>query len=109
MVLPEPTAGWQATVKAKRDIYGKRNRIAVGGKTTEGKLERRNDGDIEPVFWWTMPEAFYEELIHRFFVKHVIDLTPGGGCFAEGCIKNRVGCLARSTLQDAITKAAFKI
>ena len=58
VVLLETTAGWQATVKAKRDIYGKRYRIAVGGKTTEGKLERRSGGDVEPTFWWTMPEAF---------------------------------------------------
>lgn len=97
VLLPESTSGLQATVKAKRNIYGKRNRIAVGGKSTEGKLEKRNDTDVEPLFWWTMPAEFYEELIHRYFIKNVIDLTPGDGRFAEVCIKHRAGYLVRLT------------
>ena len=63
--LGKPDEEWQATVKHKRDIYGKKHRIAVGGKSPEGTPEARNDGDWEPVFWWSLPLKFYEELLHR--------------------------------------------
>ena len=38
-----------------------------------------------------MPSQWYDELIHTFFVKAVIDLTPLDGKFAWQCILNRVG------------------
>ena len=80
------------SVKDKRALYGKRNRIAVGGKTNgqDDKAGKRKDTDMEPVFWWTLCLEFYEELIHRFFINHVIDLTPGAGMMAEASIRNRV-------------------
>ena len=79
------------SVKDKRALYGRRNRIAVGGKTQGQAAEavRRKDTDMEPVFWWTLGPEFYEELIHRFFIKHVIDLTPGAGLMVEASISNR--------------------
>ena len=53
--------------------------LAVGGKT-EGSgdvsAETKTDTTNVPVTWWPMPNKWYDELIHMFFVKLVIDLTP---------------------------------
>ena len=40
-----------------------------------------------------MPGAFYAELMHSFWAKMVIDLTPGDGRFAFEALKARVGYL----------------
>jgi hypothetical protein len=87
---------WSATVKEKRAIYGKRCRIAVGGKSPEGAVGKRTDTDMEPVFFWQYPFTFYEELIDRYFGRTVFDLTPGSGNFGEAALKNRVAyfCIA---------------
>lgn len=91
VLLPLPEEEWKMTVKDKRTLYGKRNRIAVGGRTPgQSEVQRRSDTDIEPVFWWTMGQEFYEELFHRYFIRHVIDLTPGAGIMAEASIRNRL-------------------
>ena len=36
---------------------------------------------------------FYESFLHDYFIKNVIDMTPGGGVFAFVCIEQRVGCI----------------
>ena len=83
---------WTATVKEKKTIYGKRFRIAVGGRTTKGEAAvKRMDCDREPVFFNALPATFYEDLTHRFFASNVIDMTIGPGIFAEVCLKNRIG------------------
>ena len=80
----------------KRNIYGKRFRIAVGGKNPGGAADPRPDDLVEPLFFGQFPSTVYEELIHRFYAKSVIDITPGQGTFGEMCIKHRVGyfCVA---------------
>ena len=47
----------------------------------------------EPVCFHSMPGAFYAELMHSFWAKMVIDLTPGDGRFAFEALKARVGYL----------------
>ena len=98
VALTRPETEWQATVKDKREIYGKRFRIAVGGRVDGEVSKRRNDGDLEPTFFFTLPLQFFEELLHLYFVKSVIDLTPGSGIFGEAAIRNRCGyfCIAMS-------------
>ena len=75
-------------------MLGKKHLIAVGGKT-EGSgdvsAEKRTDTTNVPVTWWPMPDKWYDELIHMFFVKLPIDLTPAEGKFAWAAIQNRVG------------------
>ena len=92
MALPAPETDWHETVKDKREIYSKRYRIAVGGKSDDGrKPSKRLDSMIEPVFFFTLPLAFYEEIIHLYFCKTIFDMTPGQGTFGEAAIRNRVG------------------
>lgn len=89
IMTPSIEDEWKATVKRKRDIYGKRHRVAVGGKV-EGSA-RRKDEDVDAVFHFASPPALYEDLLHRFFVQSVLDMTPGSGVFAATCASKRVG------------------
>ena len=92
VVLTEVSKEWQATFEQKKEIYGK-FRIAVGGKTPgfEGDTKgRRENGDLEMVFYNSMPGKYYSELIHRFFLAYIFDLSPGAGTFGEICIEEGV-------------------
>eukprot|EP00812_Abedinium_dasypus_P014810 NODE_836_length_1348_cov_3.029389.p2 GENE.NODE_836_length_1348_cov_3.029389~~NODE_836_length_1348_cov_3.029389.p2 ORF type:complete len:272 (+),score=118.81 NODE_836_length_1348_cov_3.029389:215-1030(+) len=82
---------WSATVKFKRSLYGTKARIAVGGKTAGGTPAKRQDDATEPIFWKGMPPNFYDEVLHRFFAKNVVDLTAGNGEFMLQSVRNRVG------------------
>lgn len=53
----------------------------------------RKDSDAEAVFMWDSHPLFYESLLHDYFIKNVIDLTPGSGVLAFVCIEQRVGCI----------------
>lgn len=110
ITLPDPEKEWQATVKEKRGIYGKRFRIAVGGKSPEGPVQKRQDSEVEPVFHWSYPVVFYEELLHRFFARQVFDMTPGPGAFGEAALKHRVGyfCVAMTEAHASALEARFK-
>ena len=45
---------------------------------------------MEPVCFQSMPLNLLEELIHTFFAKLVIDLTPGDAKFGWACLRSRV-------------------
>jgi len=53
----------------------------------------RKDTDVESVFMWGTHAHFYESFLHDYFIKNVIDMTPGSGDFAFVCIEQRVGCI----------------
>ena len=93
--LPDPGSDWVETVANKKIIY-KSWRIAIGQKTV-GRI-KRVDTDSEPVFFRPMPVEYYEAIVGRFFVKNVVDLTPGTGAFAVAASKHRLGywCLCMS-------------
>ena len=80
-------ATWKRSVKVKRDIYGKDNRVAPGGRTpgidaeTAKKLIRK-DEDIEPVFYWCYPYQFHEDLARCLSPRLVVSLTVGDGAVA---------------------------
>ncbi len=64
VALDKPEDTRSVTVRQKREIYGKRGRIPVGGRNPENADGKRADTDWEPVFWWPFPVTFYEELLH---------------------------------------------
>ena len=43
----------------------------------------------EPVFWWSMPSSYFEELIHAYHAKCIIDLSPGSGEFALAALQHK--------------------
>ena len=68
--------------------------IAVGGKTQnkeEEKQNSRSSNGLEPVCFHSPPYELCDELIHDFFAKIIIDLTPLDGRMAWAALRNRVG------------------
>ena len=50
--------------------------------------------DVEPLNHFSMPASFYEELLLRYFVSAVVDLTPSDFTFGEVCLSKRVSYFA---------------
>ena len=98
MGLPDLSQEWQLPWKTKKNLLGKKHMILVGGKTEEADDARkghdRNSNAEEPVCFHSAPLALYEELIHDFFAKMVIDLTPCDARFAWACLQSRTAYLA---------------
>ena len=95
IVLPEMSTEWHVSWKDKKTMLGgKKHLILVGGKT-EGKDDssvlRRVDTTMTPVSYHSMPLAFYEELMHTFFAKLVVDLSPLDAKFAWAALHSRIG------------------
>ena len=66
----------------------------VGGLTEGIASQKRPDTHVEPVFLKSTPRYFYKALLHGYFVKRVIDTSPGKGAFAEACLQTRTGYFA---------------
>jgi hypothetical protein len=62
--------------------------------------ERRVDSDKFPMTFHGMPQQWYAELLHTFFTKCVIDLSPMDGKFAWSCLQSRVGYIAFAFTDD---------
>ena len=88
VVMPLIKDCWSISWKAKKEIYGTANLIAVGGKISD-ELEDLDFGNpprtpetVECAFHHSFPGSFYLELLHVFPIGAIIDLTPGEGLFA---------------------------
>ena len=81
------------SVQDKKKIYGKKNRIPVpaDGSIGPDPAVVRNDEDVEPLSWHDWPIKFYLELIWRFALQIVIDLTPSSGKFAMSALQEKLG------------------
>ena len=98
VAVPPLEAEWKLSWRDKKLLYGKKNLIPVGGKTDGGAEEPatmdRNKNLPEPVCFHNMPEQWYDELLHTYYAKLVLDLSPLDGRFALQCLRNRVGYVA---------------
>ena len=87
LMSEEDDLTWMRSVRVKREIYGKDNRVAPGGRTpgidaeTAKKLVRK-DEDIEPVFYWCYPYQFHEDLVRGLGPRLIVSLTVGDGAMA---------------------------
>ncbi len=87
VISPRSLKAWCRTFKEKKQIYGEPNRIMPGGRTpgvdseTAKKMVRK-DTDIEPVFFFTLPCKFYEDLLRCLAARTVTALTLGDGAIA---------------------------
>ena len=96
VAVPAISDEWSIPWRDKKALYGKKNLIPVGGKTETTEETEKSDMDRlhnkpEAVCFHSMPAAFYAELMHQFWAKLVIDLTPLDGRFAFEALKARVG------------------
>jgi hypothetical protein len=91
--MPAWPSEWQLPWKEKKELLGKKHMIAVGGKTQnkeEEKQNSRSSNGLEPVCYHSPPYELCDELIHDFFAKIIIDLTPLDGLMAWAALRNRV-------------------
>ena len=113
-------AAWVRTFKQKKDIYGKTNRIAPGGRTpgVDSKLAekmRRNDTDREHVFFFTFPWEFFDDVFRCVGARTATGLTIGDGQMAIGALMAGVPfvgvCLTenhRESLRQHLANTVFK-
>ena len=59
--------------------------VATGQKKRTGI--KKDDDDIEPVFWFQPARSLVEELLHLARAKAVIDLTAGAGTWALAALE----------------------
>ncbi|CAE7207986.1 unnamed protein product [Symbiodinium sp. KB8] len=91
---PDLDKEWSMPWGQKKKLYGRKHLIEVGGKTEnadDAGREPRTDAVLEPVCYHSMPAEFYDELVHMFYAKLVIDLCPSDGKLAFTAIKHRIG------------------
>ena len=72
--------------------------IAVGGRTEvqgepgdQNARAPRNDSTKEPVCFHPMPEEFYDDALHSYFVHRVFDLSCADEALAYTTLKNKLG------------------
>ena len=113
-------AAWVKTFKDKKDIYGKTNRIAPGGRTPGVDSElaakmKRKDEDREHVFFFTLPWQFYDDLYRCLGARTVTGLTLGDAQMAIGAMMAEVPfvgvCLTeqhRNGVRTHLANSVFK-
>ena len=61
------------------------------GAGADEQPERKTDATQLPFAYHGMPTVWYDEVIHTFFVKSIVDLTPGDAKFAWQALVHRIG------------------
>ncbi|CAK0880249.1 unnamed protein product [Prorocentrum cordatum] len=104
--VPELGKEWHVLWKDKKLMYGRKKMIAVGGKTEgiEPLQERKTDETMIPVNFHGMPMVYYNELIHMFYVKCVLDLTPTDAKFAWACLQERIAYVGVAFTKEHMEK-----
>ena len=89
VVMPAYSTCWQLQWQEKKQVYGAKNLIPVGGRAVNDDIEEpmerrqpRTPETIEPVFFHSHPMALFEDICNAFELKAIIDLTPGDGNLA---------------------------
>ena len=85
--LVTDTEAWTMTFKEKKDLYGKANRVAPGGRTAgidpaAAKALTRKDTDLEAVFHWSLPWEFYYDAMKGLNPRTITMLCVGDGSAA---------------------------
>ena len=92
---------WMLTQLEKRPVFGKANRVAVGGTgpathpDEPGRAEAKGRAmvdKVEPVFYHEHPFAVDEEMVHGHDAVGIICLTAGSGRYAVLACKNKIPC-----------------
>ena len=108
--VPAIEAEWHMPWGEKKAYYGKKLLVAVGGKTDVAPEDKekavKTDKSMVPTVHHLMEGKFYEETVHTFFAKCVIDLTPLSGKFAWAALKAKVAYVG--IVPTAAASAALK-
>ena len=88
---------WKETLRVKKTIFGKANRIAVGGPNLdlaagEDTKKKRNENMLEPVWFHEHPYDVDEEIWLQHGVVAIICLTAGNGNAGLHAIQHKIPC-----------------
>ena len=88
VVMDDPSDLWMGPWAMKKQVYGTSNLIPAGGALPQGEelnanMEPRSKNPVEPIFYHSLPESFYLEILMAFPIAAIIDLSPGEGCLAR--------------------------
>ena len=90
---PSSLQEFRATPEDKQNIIGIENTVNlsshdyVSAEKDPGYVSEA--GKLEPVFWQSLPEKLWEEMIHSYEWERVIHLTAGNGALALASCKTR--------------------
>ena len=116
---PWDVSEYRATPEQKRKIISAENQVPPSG-TSNIPLEKdpgfhSQEGKLEPVFWWTIPDKLASEICHSYNVERIIHLTAGNGSFALAGVLTRTPgvyfCLTdehKKTLQTHLVNELFR-
>ena len=94
VIMPDPeTQEKKITWGDKKKAFQKHIR-EVGSQVKgdgEPKAAPRKNDTLVPICFHSPPEAFYEELIHCFYAKLVVDMSCPDSKFAWTCLHERIG------------------
>lgn len=78
--------------QTKKEILGKVGKILVGGSIpAEDRVEKpKFDGDKEPVAWHFSSEQLFDEILHSFAPKAVINATGLDHVLCLSCVKAKI-------------------
>ncbi len=105
----------QSISRLAQDLY-KTNRMAVGGpppftSTSDDKKHKpiRPDDCLEPVFFHTMPEELFDDIVHAFNCNRVINLAASDGPLELVCIERNIPCTSICLTDVHITRLAERL
>jgi hypothetical protein len=75
---------WEETFEVKKKVY-EHHMVSTGIQDNDPRSARK-DEDIEPVFYCTLPEMYFSDLITSNNALGFLDLTPGQGEAARACL-----------------------
>ena len=99
IILPPRSSLWSLPLREKKLLYGQGARIDVGGRTPglseedARKMKKRQDDDIEPVCYHSIPKKLLSELTHSLNIKAWINLVGNDGTLEEVCLEKRIPCV----------------
>ena len=80
---------WKVPKTSKSQIYGLAGKVLAGGRTDNIELMPEfSDGNL-PVCWHTSHWSLYEELLHSFGAKMVLDFTCTDEVFCMAAVARR--------------------
>ncbi|CAK9038002.1 Uncharacterized protein SCF082_LOCUS22412 [Durusdinium trenchii] len=91
---PKLAEEWHVKWQEKKEMLGKKHLVPVGGKTADDAGDRTSNraaNELEPMCYHSLPLAFYEEILHGYYAKMVVDMTPSDARFAWACLRTRTG------------------
>ena len=111
--LENPKDTWRLSWKEKKPLLGQASVMELARPGADGSDARSDDG-IEPFNYQQRHPSVWQEVLYRFNVKAVVDLTASDGVLALVCCQERIpyvglcnNALHASALQSRLNATVF--